>query len=99
MASVILECNGKTKKLADVGDGPIDAAFKVIDRITKVRGKLLNFSITAIAPSSRAEGEANLLVEFNGRHKSFSAKAKDKDVILASIRAYLVAVNAFLASK
>ena len=74
-----------------VGDGPVDAAFKAIDRITGIQGKLVNYSIHAVTKGKDALGEVLIQVEHNNR--SFAGRGASTDIIEASAKAYIHAIN------
>jgi len=82
---------------AACGDGPIDATFKAIDRITGIQGKLTDFSVQAVTIGKDAMGEASLRVAFG--ETLIGAKAASTDIIEASARAYLSCVNRVLSMK
>jgi 2-isopropylmalate synthase len=80
---------------AGIGDGPVDAALKAIDRITKTRGKLMDYSLRAVSQGKDALGEVSVKADF-GDGELVTGKGASTDVIEASARAYLNAVNRFL---
>jgi 2-isopropylmalate synthase len=80
---------------ASIGDGPVDAALKAIDRITKTRGKLMDYSLRAVSQGKDALGEVTVKADF-GDGELVTGKGASTDVIEASARAYLNAVNRFL---
>ncbi len=80
---------------AGIGDGPVDAALKAIDRLTRTQGKLLDYSLRAVSQGKDALGEVTVKVNF-GDGKLVTGKGASTDVIEASARAYLNAVNRFL---
>jgi 2-isopropylmalate synthase len=80
---------------AGIGDGPVDAALKAIDRLTHTKGKLLDYSLRAVSQGKDALGEVTVKVDF-GKGKVITGKGASTDVIEASARAYLNAVNRFL---
>ncbi len=80
---------------AGIGDGPVDAALKAIDRLTLTHGRLLDYSLRAVSQGKDALGEVTVKVEFSGG-KVVTGKGASTDVIEASARAYLNAVNRFL---
>jgi 2-isopropylmalate synthase len=80
---------------AGIGDGPVDAALKAIDRLTHTQGKLLDYSLRAVSQGKDALGEVTVKVDF-GQGKVVTGKGASTDVIEASARAYLNAVNRFL---
>ncbi|MBI3192162.1 MAG: 2-isopropylmalate synthase, partial [Pedosphaera parvula] len=91
--------NGKTGDTvlqdAGIGDGPVDAALKAIDRLTKVRGKLMDYSLRAVSQGKDALGEVTIKADF-GDGELVTGKGASTDIIEASARAYLNAVNRFL---
>ncbi len=80
---------------AGVGDGPVDAALKAIDRLTKTRGRLMDYSLRAVSQGKDALGEVTVKADF-GDGELVTGKGASTDVIEASARAYLNAVNRFL---
>jgi 2-isopropylmalate synthase len=80
---------------AGVGDGPVDAALKAIDRLTDTRGKLIDYSLRAVSQGKDAMGEVTLKVDF-GDKQLVTGKGASTDIIEASARAYLNAVNRHL---
>ncbi len=83
---------------ASIGDGPVDAALKAIDRLTKTHGKLLDYSLRAVSQGKDALGEVSLKADFGGGDV-VTGKGASTDVIEASARAYLNAVNRYLSAK
>jgi 2-isopropylmalate synthase len=80
---------------ASLGDGPVDAALKAIDRLTHTRGRLMDYSLRAVSQGKDALGEVTVKVNF-GDDELVTGKGASTDVIEASARAYLNAVNRFL---
>jgi len=80
---------------AGIGDGPVDAALKAIDRLTNTRGKLMDYSLRAVSEGKDALGEVSVKVDF-GDGELVTGKGASTDIIEASARAYLNAVNRFL---
>jgi 2-isopropylmalate synthase len=76
---------------AAIGDGPIDAVYKAIDRITGISCQLSDYAIRAITVGKDAMGEVSLEVASNGRRER--ARAAKTDIIEASAVAYIAAVN------
>src|SRR3954469_7995035 len=83
---------------AGVGDGPVDAALKAIDRLTKTRGRLIEYSLRAVSQGKDAIGEVTVKVDF-GDKELVTGKGASTDIIEASARAYLNAVNRYLLSS
>lgn len=73
------------------GDGPIDAAYKAVDRIVKAGYQLANYSIHAVTEGEDALGEAVVKLQKDGH--SIIGRGLSTDILEASIKAYLNAVN------
>ena len=83
---------------ASIGDGPVDAALKAIDRLTNTKGKLMDYSLRAVTQGMDALGEVTLKVDF-GDGSLTPGKGASTDIIEASAKAYLNAVNRHLLSS
>ncbi|MEK6727675.1 MAG: 2-isopropylmalate synthase [Candidatus Omnitrophota bacterium] len=92
-ASVRLKAKLKSFEGLSSGDGPVDACFKAIDKITGARGELLDYRLEAVTRGKDAIGEVNLRVKFKNR--IFSGRGSSTDIIEASILAYLNSVNKY----
>lgn len=90
-ASVTLERDGQMMSRAGQSGGPVAAVFAMIDFLTGMSGRLIDYSVHSITQGIDAVGEVFTHVEFDG--KSFTGRAASTDVIEASARAYLHAVN------
>lgn len=74
-----------------VGDGPVDAVCKAIDRITGITGKLSSYSIHAVTQGKDALGEVLIQIVYEDR--SYTGRGASTDIIEASAKAYINAVN------
>ncbi len=90
-ATVELEVEGKIKKTAMMGDGPVDATFKAIKKLARSQARLLNFSVGAITGGTDAQGECTVRLEFDGRE--VLGQGAHPDIIVASAKAYINALN------
>ncbi len=90
-ATVQMEVDGKLIQEAGFGDGPVDATFKTIKKITRTRSKLLQFHINAITGGTEAQGEVTVKLEEKGY--TVIGQGADTDVIVASAKAYINALN------
>jgi len=91
-ATVTVEVAGEGMKTdAAIGDGPIDAVYRAVDRITGIKCTLEDYTIRAITVGKDAMGEVSLEVRSNGRTER--ARAARTDIVEASAVAYLSAVN------
>lgn len=91
MANIKLERNGKEIEGVCVGDGPIDAAFKAIEQIIGHHYELDDFQIQSVTEGREAVGSA--LVKLRSEGKLYSGQGISTDIIGASIRAYVNALN------
>jgi 2-isopropylmalate synthase len=96
-ATVRLKLQEEIRQESGWGDGPVDAAYKAIDLITKIPGKLLEYQIRAITAGKDALGEVTTAVEIEGER--VVGKGSSTDVIEASVRAYLNAINKVVARR
>jgi 2-isopropylmalate synthase len=90
-ATVKMEVDGKLIQEAGFGDGPVDALFKTIKKITRTRSKLLQFAINAITGGTEAQGEVTVRLQEKGQ--TVMGQGADTDVIVASAKAYINALN------
>jgi len=91
-ATVVLRRGKKEYVESATGNGPVDAVFKAIDRIVALKNiRLEDFSITAVTSGKDAIGEVSLSVHTDG--SSYSGHGTDTDIIVASTKAYLNAIN------
>ena len=90
-ATLVLERDGKPFQDSCTGDGPVDAALKAIDRITGMPGQVLEYTVHSVTGGKDAVGEVFMRVDFG--KVAFIGKAASTDVVDASARAYLNAVN------
>ncbi len=74
------------------GNGAVDAAMKAVDRILQRRGHLVEYHVDAVTQGKDALGEVTLKVDF-GDGRLVTGKGASTDVVEASARAYLNAVN------
>jgi 2-isopropylmalate synthase len=94
-ATVRLKMHGDVYQESGWGDGPVDAAYKAIDLITKIPGKLLEYNLRAVTGGKDAMGEVTVAVEMDGQR--VIGRGSSTDVIEASVRAYLHAINKVVA--
>lgn len=90
-AQIALEKNGESCQGISMGDGPIDAAFLAIEQIIGTHFELDDFQIQSVTRGKEAMGSALVKLRANG--KLYSGNGISTDIIGASIRAYLSAVN------
>ncbi len=91
MASVRLKINGRPVQDAGYGNGPIDAAFNAIAKLTGTSSELMRFSISALTGGTDALGEVTVRLRENGLLAL--GKGADPDIITASAKAYINGLN------
>lgn len=96
-ALVKLVYQGKIKDAEAQGAGPVDAVYKAIDKIINVPFSLVDFVIQAITGGTDALGEVT--VRIKEKEQIFLGHGASTDIIVASAKAYLAAINRLLYSK
>jgi len=89
--------DGRAVADADLGTGPVDAIYKAINRIVKVPNKLTEFTVKSVTEGIDAIGEVLIRVESDG--VGYSGRGADTDIIVASAKAYMNALNRLLVAK
>lgn len=102
------DAQGKLYVQACVGTGPVDAAYKAIDAIVKAPNRLLEFVVHAVTEGIDALGEVTVRIESQDGLRSMDAQSEvetprtfggygaDTDIVVASVKAYLSALNKML---
>jgi 2-isopropylmalate synthase len=100
--------DGKTYIQAAVGTGPVDAVYKAIDSIVKAPSILLEFAVHAVTEGIDALGEVTVRIHGTDgdykldaqkeieRPRTFGGYGADTDIVVASAKAYLAALNKLL---
>ena len=96
-AVIKLKINGEIIEKTEHGDGPVDAVFKAIASITDTKSKLLKYEVKAITGGTDALGE--VVVSLEEDSNSVSGHGNDTDIIIASAKAYINALNKLAARK
>ncbi len=90
-AQITLIKDEEEKQAIAIGDGPIDAAFKAIEQILGHHYELDDFQIQSVTEGREAVGSAIIRLRSNG--KLYAGKGISTDIIGASIKAYINAIN------
>jgi len=90
-STVILKRNNEIITEAATGDGPVDAAFNAIERAVGTTFELESYGIRAVTEGKDALGEVSVRISSNGR--LFAGRGVSTDIIEASIKAYINAIN------
>ncbi len=89
--------DGKGKADASLGTGPVDAVYKAINRIVGVANTLTEFSVKSVTEGIDAIGEVLIRIESDG--VTYTGRGADTDIIVASAKAYLNALNRLLSAS
>lgn len=90
-ATMTLNINGKEQKAESAGDGPVDACFKAIEKITATGVNLQLYSVNAITTGTDSQGEVTVRVEKDGY--IVNGQGADTDIVIASAKSYINALN------
>jgi 2-isopropylmalate synthase len=90
-ATVKLRRDEQVFQDSGVGDGPVDAVLAAIEAITGIKGRLLDYALRSATSGTDAIGEVSMKIDFDGT--VVSGRGSSTDVIEASARAYLSALN------
>lgn len=97
-AELEVEVEGARKKVKAAGKGPVDACFKAMRQIIHHDDVILsNYELKALTQGSDAKGEVSVRLTEHSRH--YNGQGVDTDVIVASCRAYIDALNKILAAR
>lgn len=90
-ATIRLKYKNQIIQEAACGDGPVDAAYRAIDKIVGLKVQLQDYSLRALSGGKDAQGEVVVRLDVSGR--TFVGQGISTDIIEASVRAYLNALN------
>ncbi|MFO1019715.1 MAG: 2-isopropylmalate synthase [Planctomycetales bacterium] len=76
---------------AATGDGPVDAIFKTLERITGLESQLLHYQVRSVSGGQDAQGEVHVEIEHRGR--KYNGRGVSTDILEASAFAFLRAMN------
>ncbi len=93
----IKKANGDVVQEAACGDGPVDAATNAIDKVVGMKIKLLDYNLHAVTSGKDAQGEVTIRLEDSGL--TMLGRGASTDIIEASAKAYLNAVNKLMVAK
>jgi 2-isopropylmalate synthase len=98
-ATVELEETAKGGRIRDAatGDGPVDAIFRAMERLTGVALRLTDYQIRSVTGGKEAQGEVRLEAECGKR--TITGRGVSTDILEASAKAYLSAINRTLTRR
>src|SRR4029079_17764758 len=90
----LVDPEGNIRTDAATGTGPVDAVYRAMNRITGMTPKLTEFSVNSVTEGIDAQGDVTIRIEEDGR--TYTGRAADTDIIVASAKAYMSALNRML---
>lgn len=94
-AEITLAINGEERQARAEGSGPVDAAFKAIETLVGSGCRLRLYSVNNITAGADSQGEVSVRIDKAGR--IVNGSGADTDIVVASARAYISALNRLLA--
>lgn len=94
VATIRISLGNKELTATAIGNGPIDASYKAINKIIKKKIKLEEYLVQAITGGSNDLGRVHVQVSY--KKKLFYGIGIDTDIVVASVKAYLEAINKIL---
>ena len=91
----IIGPNGAIAETTATGTGPVDAAYKALNELIGVKNRLLEYGINSVTEGIDAQGEVTVRIEADER--TFVGRSADTDIIVASAKALLNAINRAIA--
>ncbi len=93
-ATIQLKAEGKIMQESSTGDGPVDAVFNAIERVLEIKPTVESYNVRSVTQGRQALGEA--IVRIRSGENSFTGRGTSTDIIEASAKAYLQAINQYL---
>ena len=97
MTQIVLTCNGDVISGVSCGDGPIDSAFRAIEQCIGHHYELDDFQVQSVTEGKEALGSALVRLRVGG--KLYSGNGTSTDIVAASIRAYINALNKIVSEE
>lgn len=86
-------------KAASLGTGPVDAVCNAIQHLSKAECTLIEFTVQSVTEGIDSLGEVTIRIEDNNDHSVYNGHAANTDIVAASAKAYLAAINKYIAMK
>ncbi|MCP4701827.1 MAG: 2-isopropylmalate synthase [Gammaproteobacteria bacterium] len=93
-ARIALRVENQEKSACAKGSGPVDATYNAIESIVQSKCHLEVYSVKNVTNGTDSQAEVNVRMEKNGR--IFSGRGADTDIVAASAKAYVNALNNLL---
>ena len=95
-ADLQLRVDGNSVKAESEGNGPVDASFRAIGSVIEYKPILELYSVNSITGGTDAQGEVSVRLRENGR--VVNGHGADTDIVIASVKAFINAINRFEAT-
>jgi 2-isopropylmalate synthase len=93
-ATIQLKTEDNVVQESSTGDGPVDAVFNAIERVLEIKPSVESYNVRSVTQGRQALGEA--IVRIRSGENSFTGRGTSTDIIEASAKAYLQAINQYL---
>ena len=93
-ATVQIKSGEKVVQESSPGDGPVDAVFNAIERALGIKPTVESYNVRSVTSGRQALGEA--IVRIREDENSYNGRGTSTDIIEASAKAYLQAINHYL---
>ncbi len=90
---VKIKRDDKVMEGVEAGAGPLDAAFKVVNRLLGIEARLEDFSVRAVTEGEDSIGEAVVKISSSATGEMYTGSGISTDIVEASLQAYLNGVN------
>lgn len=93
-----LKVNGKTVEKVSTGDGPVNASYKSINKISGLAIELVDYSLHALTDGEDAQAEAVVKIRIGESEDVITGRGVSTDIVEASIKAYVNGINKYYAA-
>ena len=93
-ATVQIKSDKEVLQESSTGDGPVDASFNAIERALGFKPTVESYNVRSVTSGRQALGEA--IIRIRSGENSFTGRGTSTDIIEASAKAYLQAINLYL---
>ena len=99
LATLTLDVDGQHKTVQSSGNGPVDATFNAIHALMPHDAKLALYQVNAVTEGTDAQAEVSVRLEDAKTGRLVTGKSADPDTLVASAKAYIVALNKLSAER
>ena len=94
---MVLDVDGTEHQTSQTGDGPVDASFNCIKELVPHNARLQLYQVHAVTEGTDAQATVSVRMEEDGR--IVTGQSADTDTVVASVRAYIHALNRLLVRR